>query len=177
MVMKGGDEVKEKSDEWYAENFSSSMDPKRKARNENYIVHTMRLSRLPEIDLMDADKIRERTAEYMQMCSDDGIKPNMVGYSMALGTSRADLARIAGDLRMPREAAGEINRGIAMVENALVSMMLDGTISPVSGIFITKNHLGYQDQSDVVIRTQLEKNVDTKALENKYKSIAGLIED
>lgn len=164
------------NDAWMAENFTASMDPKRKARNENYIVHTMRVSRLPQIDLLNADEIRARTAEYMKMCADDGIKPNMVGYAMALGTTRADLVRSAGDRRMPREALGEINRGIAMVENALMSMMLDGTISPVAGIFVSKNHLGYQDQSDVVIRTQLESNVDTKALENKYRSIAGVID-
>ena len=48
--------------------------------------------------------------------------------------------------------------------------MLNGKINPVSGIFIGKNHFGYQDKQEVIVTPQspLGDTKDTKQLEEQY---------
>lgn len=149
----------------------SSVDPDRKAMNAGYILHVTKLSQLDKIDLTDVVAVAERTYEYFKMCSEDGIRPNMPGYALALNTTLAGLEDMYISKRLPIEVIGEIRKGASMVETATISMMLDTRIQPVTAIFILKNHLGYKDQSDVNIRTEQLNTTSEKQLQDKYHSV------
>ena len=50
--------------------------------------------------------------------------------------------------------------------------MQNGKINPVSGIFLGKNHFGYQDKTDVVVRRgEDEAVVPQEVLEERYRDV------
>lgn len=143
----------------------------RRRMNENYIAHSVRLSNLPHISLSDPMAIRGRTDFFFGLCIADGIRPNLAGYALSLGTTVRGLERAMSDRRMTREASEEIGRGMSIIEDTIINLAFDGYLSPVNAIFFLKNHYGYTDQSDVNIRAQAVEQVDTKALEQKYQTV------
>jgi hypothetical protein len=148
-----------------------SVPEERRKQNTNYIVHTMRLSAMTPIDRRNAEQIRERTIEYMQACIDDCMKPNMVGYALALGTDRVGLQRMFTDRTINAEAYAEIDRGMTMLENVMIQLMMDSKINPVTAIFLLKNHFSYKDASDVNIHAEQVERVNPTELEDKYASV------
>jgi hypothetical protein len=48
--------------------------------------------------------------------------------------------------------------------------MQNGKINPVSGIFLGKNHFGYQDKTDIVVsKGSKDDELPREALEAKYR--------
>lgn len=150
---------------------SDSVPEERRQQNTNYIVHTMRLSAMKPIDRRSAEQIQERTIEYMQACIDDCMKPNMVGYALALGTDRVGLQRMFTDRTINAGAYAEIDRGMTMIENIMIELMMDSKINPVTAIFLLKNHFSYKDASDVNIHAEQVERVNPTELEDKYASV------
>lgn len=148
-----------------------SVPVERRQQNTNYIVHTMRLSAMNPIDRRDAEQIRERTIEYMKACIDDCMKPNMVGYALALGTDRVGLQRMFTDRTINATAYAEIDRGMTMIENIMIELMMDSKINPVTAIFLLKNHFSYKDSSEVNIHAEQVERVNPTELEDKYASV------
>jgi hypothetical protein len=150
----------------------NAVDKDRRSSNGNYIVHARRLSELPRIPLSDAEAIRGRVDFYYQLCVTDGIRPNLPGLALAFGMTRTGLMNALADRRMTRECAEEIGRGIAMMDEIISGMTLDGKINPVAAIYFMNNWLGYKNASEVTTRTEtVEASVDQKALEQKYQSV------
>ena len=148
-----------------------SVPVERRQQNTNYIKHTIRLSAMKPIDRRDAEQIRQRTIEYMQSCIDDCMKPNMVGYALALGTDRVGLQRMFTDRTINASAYAEIDRGMTMIENIMIELMMDSKINPVTAIFLLKNHFSYKDTSDVNIHAEQVERVNPNELEDKYASV------
>ena len=150
----------------------NAVDKDQRSKNANYIVHARRLSELPKIALSDPEEIRDRVDFYYQLCVTDGIRPNLPGLALAFGLTRTGLMNALSDRRMTREAAQELGRGIAMMDEILSGMVLDGRVMPVAAIYLMNNWLGYKNASEVTTRTEtVETSVDQKALEQKYRSV------
>lgn len=150
----------------------NAVDEGRRSANANYIIHAKRLSELPRIALSDPEDIRDRVDFYYQLCATDGVRPNLPGLALAFGLTRTGLINAMSDRRMTREAAQELGRGIAMMDEILSGMVLDGKVMPVAAIYLMNNWLGYKNASEVTTRTEtIETNVDQKALEQKYRSV------
>ena len=150
----------------------NAVDEGRRSANANYIIHAKRLSELPKIALSDPEDIRDRVDFYYQLCATDGVRPNLPGLALAFGLTRTGLINAMSDRRMTREAAQELGRGIAMMDEILSGMVLDGKVMPVAAIYLMNNWLGYKNASEVTTRTEtIETNVDQKALEQKYRSV------
>ena len=150
----------------------NAVDEGRRSANANYIIHAKRLSELPRIALSDPEDIRNRVDFYYQLCATDGVRPNLPGLALAFGLTRTGLMNAMSDRRMTREAAQELGRGIAMMDEILSGMVLDGRVMPVAAIYLMNNWLGYKNASEVTTRTEtIETNVDQKALEQKYRSV------
>lgn len=150
----------------------NAVDKERRSKNGNYIIHARRLSELPKIPLSDPDAIRERVDFYFQLCITDGIRPNLPGYALAFGLTRTGLMNALSDRRMTRDAAEELGRGIAMLDEILSAMTIEGQIQPIASIYFMNNWLGYKNASEVTTRTEtVESAVDQKALEQKYQTV------
>ena len=153
----------------------NAVDKDRLSANGNYIIHAKRLSELPKVALSDAEAIRERVDYYYTLCVTDGIRPNLPGLALAFGLTRTGLMNAMTDRRITRECAGELGRGIAMMDEILSAMTLDGRVMPVAAIYLMNNWLGYKNASEVTTRTEaVDSGVDQKALEQKYQSVVDM---
>lgn len=160
------------ADDPYEASVLNAVDKDRRGQNANYIIHAKRLSELPKIALSDPEEIRERVNFYYQLCVTDGVRPNLPGLALSFGLTRTGLINAMSDRRMTREAAQELGRGIAMMDEILSGMVLDGKVMPVAAIYLMNNWLGYKNASEVTTRTEtVETSVDQKALEQKYQSV------
>ena len=150
----------------------NAVDKDRKSKNANYIIHAKRLSELPKIALSDPEEIRDRVDFYYTLCVTDGVRPNLPGLALAFGLTRTGLMNAMTDRRMSREAAQELGRGIAMMDEIISGMVLDGQVMPVAAIYLMNNWLGYKNASEVTTRAEtIETGVDQKALEQKYQTV------
>ena len=145
----------------------------KRRENAAYIAHSVKLACLDKIDRYNAEQVRQRTLDYLQMCSDDGMKPNVAGYALALGTNRMGLEAMFRDRRTDAATYGAVDAGLTVIENVMVELMLDQKINPVTAIFLLKNHFmgTYQDASQVTVRQERIDVIDTSALENKYRTV------
>ena len=160
------------ADDPFEASVHNAVDKEKRSKNANYIVHAKRLSELPKIALSDPEEIRDRVNFYYQLCVTDGIRPNLPGFALAFGLTRTGLMNAMSDRRMTRECAEEIGRGIAMLDDIISGMALDGLVNPVAVIYFMNNWLGYKNASEVTTRTEtIESGVDQKALEQKYNTV------
>ena len=160
------------ADDPFEASVANAVDKERRGQNANYIIHAKRLSELPKIALSDPEEIHERVDFYYQLCVTDGVRPNLPGLALAFGLTRTGLMNAMSDRRMTREAAQELGRGIAMMDEIISGMVLDGKVMPVAAIYLMNNWLGYKNASEVTTRTEIvETSVDQKALEQKYQSV------
>ena len=150
---------------------SISVPAERRKENARYIVHSVKLSTFSKIDRTSAEQVRNRTIEYLEACVDDGMKPNLTGYALALGTNRQGLQQLFLSRNTDHETLEALDNGIAMVENVMIELMLDQKINPVTAIFLLKNHFSYSDQTDIKIQAERVDTVDEQALEDKYRTV------
>ncbi len=160
------------TDDPFVASVANAVDKDKKSVNANYIVHAKRLSDLPPVALSDPEAIRDRVDWYYQLCMTDGVRPNLPGFALAFGLTRTGLMNALADRRMTRDCAEELGRGIAMLDEIMSALTLDGRIMPVASIYLMNNWLGYKNASEVTTRTeQVETSVDQKALEQKYQTV------
>ena len=162
---------------WLAEMGSPAVPAERKQENARYIVHTVKLKALSKIDRTDAKQVRERTVEYLKLCVDDGIKPNLTGYALSLGTDRRGLESLFNSRTVDKNTQDELDQGVAMIENVMIELMMDQKINPVTAIFLLKNHFAYSDQTDIKIRAERVESVDEEALESRYMNVIDMESD
>ena len=160
------------ADDPFVASVANAVDKDKRSVNANHIIHAKRLSDLPRIALSDADAVRERIDWYYQLCVTDGVRPNLPGLALCFGLTRTGLMNAMTDRRMPKDAAQELGRGIAMLDEIMSALTLDGRLMPVASIYLMNNWLGYKNASEVTTRTEsIDSGVDQKALEQKYQTV------
>lgn len=136
--------------------------------NAKYLMVSMKLMELPDIDLKDVEQVRERLSEYFQIHADNDLKPTVAGMGLALnGMDRRRLWEIrtgndkAYDL--PTAVSDTIKKAYKLMENLWENYMQNGKINPVSGIFLGKNNFGYQDKTEYVVTPNMQNDSDYDA--------------
>lgn len=130
--------------------------------NSKYLTVSMQLANLSEIDLRNAEQVRDRINEYFTIHADNDMKPTVAGLALALGNgiTRQTLWAIKTDSytsskpyksALPPQTTDLIKKAYFMMENLWENYMQNGKINPVSGIFLGKNNYGYQDKTEYVI--------------------------
>ena len=139
--------------------------------NRKYILHSLRLYDLPEIDLSNVEEVKDRIKQYFQICADDDMKPSVAGLALAMNIDRRRLWELrAGKMGKNPAVSDTLKRTMQLLDLQMVDYMQNGKINPVSGIFLMKNNFGYADKQEVVLtpNNPLGDTKDTKALEEKY---------
>lgn len=94
-------------------------------------------------------EVESRINEYFDFCEKSSIRPGVESLCMALHVSRTTLYNWANGIKCSpyRQELAEKAKGFvgAFIEQAL----LQGKISPPSGIFLAKNWLGYKDSISI----------------------------
>ena len=136
--------------------------------NTKYLMVSLQLSNLPEIDMKDPEQVRARINEYFQIHADNDMKPTVAGLGIALGLDRRRLWEIKTDVPdrnndLPTLTRDIVKKAYKMMENLWENYMQNGKINPVSGIFLGKNNFGYQDKTEYVVTPNTHNDSDYNA--------------
>lgn len=129
-----------------------------KGDNTKYLKLSMELMNLPDIDLSDVNQVQNRLNQFFLIHAEHDIKPTVSGMGLALnGLDRRRLYEIKAGLKchisvdIPPEVRVSIKRAYYLMENLWENYMQNGKINPASGIFLGKNHFGYEDKVEHII--------------------------
>lgn len=134
--------------------------------NTKYLMQGLRIANLPKIDLHDPEQVQNRVNEYYTIVAENDMKPTVAGLANALGMDRQTLWEIrSGHYRfgkvpygIPEGSSDRIKKAYKIMEELWENYMQNGKINPVSGIFLGKNHFGYQDKQDIVVTPKQPEN-------------------
>lgn len=138
---------------------------KRPLRTEEYLPHyepgemsamiqqALNLSSFGPVDTNSPDAVNERIMQYFAYCLKNDIKPSAEGMALALNTTRTTLWRWreGSESNKPEGVRNAIKKGYSILNYLLTQTMQNGSINPVSAIFLLKNNYQYYDKSEVVI--------------------------
>ena len=116
-------------------------------------------------------EVAQRVIDYFTICSEDDMKPSVAGLALAMDIDRRYLWEIReGRKGKNTEVADTLKKAMKVLDLQMVDYMQNGTINPVSGIFLMKNNFGYADKQEVVLtpNNPLGDTKDTKELEERY---------
>ena len=140
--------------------------------NSKYILVSLQLMNLPDIDLHDPEQVQERLTEYFRIHAENDMKPTVAGMGLALnGMDRRRLWEIrTGTAKgghtnydLPTATVDSIKRAYKFMETMWENYMQNGKINPVSGIFLGKNNFGYQDKTEYVVTPNVNNDSDYNA--------------
>lgn len=119
--------------------------------NARYLRHAMATLNLPPIDIADEAQVAKRIEWYFTHCSKNDMKPTVKGLCNSLGVTRNTLRTWYNEDYRSSTHSDIIKKAYNLLEELWEDYMLNGKINPVSGIFLGRNHWGYQDKIDLVI--------------------------
>lgn len=128
--------------------------------NTKYLTHDLKLFNLPEIDLNNAEQVKQRINEYLSICAEDDIKPSVASLALCLKLSRFNLFdNLNGKSNVINnpECIHTIKAVYDLINSYYEHMMNNGKINPVAGIFLMKNNLGYKDVTDYMVTAKQEQ--------------------
>ena len=144
--------------------------------NTKYLLHDMKLSDLPDININDDQAVSIRIKEYFAICAADDVKPSVASLALSFGISRFTLF----DYVSGRNKTITNNRSILAIKKAYENinsyyehMMNNGKINPVAGIFLMKNNYGYQDTTQHIIQAANDNPIALSDITER----AGLLEE
>ncbi len=153
-----------------------SVDPASKI--SKYLETTMSVYNLPRVDLMSADAVVKRINEYFGIMAEMGVKPTVTGLGLALGVDRRRLWELkTGNFgtvfgiyrKVPEDVREVIIKTYDFLEVMWEHYMLNGVVNPVAGIFLGKNHFGYQDRMDYVVTPNApQEEYDADEIKKRY---------
>ena len=137
--------------------------------NSKYTRHNLELFMLKPVTLDDAEETAERTATYFEICTRNDMKPSVAGYALALGIDRRRLWEIvSGKVVKPSAVTDTLKRAYEMLNAQMEDYMQNGKINPVAGIFLSKNHFGYQDRQEIEVSAHTDAGRSPDELAQKY---------
>lgn len=115
-------------------------------------VHTGHLLSIDKPDLNNTGQVEIAIKNYFTLCQEDKVKPTISGLAMSLGVNRKTLLKYAsGETRVNNREA--IATALQTIEVFDETMLKQGLMPALAGIFIFKNNYGYTDKTEVVTGT------------------------
>ena len=141
--------------------------------NRKYLQHSLRMWDWPSVDMKEPEQVKERIGMYLQICSEDDMKPSVAGLALAFGVHRKTLWAWANGIDsayLPPASRDLIKKAYQFLNAQMEDYAQNGKVNPVTAIFLMKNHFGYADKQEVVLtpNQQLGDQVPAEDLEKKY---------
>lgn len=125
--------------------------------NAKYLAHSMKMWDWEKPDMGDQKAVQERIAQYFALCNEDDMKPTVSGMALAFSVNRKTLWKWVNGIDsefVSKESRDTIKKAYSILECQMENYMQNGKINPVSGIFLMKNNMGYEDKTEMVITPQ-----------------------
>lgn len=131
-----------------------------KGDNARFLRHAMAGFELPPIDISDDKQVEERLNWYFNHCIEDDMKPTVLGMANCLGIDKTTLwSWRTGECRAQTHSP-LIKKAYKILEELWESYMINNRVNPASGIFLGRNHWGYQDKVEVVVAANTKPDSD-----------------
>lgn len=131
-----------------------------KGDNARFLRHAMAGFELPPIDISDDKQVEERLNWYFNHCIEDDMKPTVLGMANCLGIDKTTLwSWRTGECRAQTHSP-LIKKAYKILEELWESYMMNNRVNPASGIFLGRNHWGYQDKVEVVVAAHSKSDSD-----------------
>lgn len=127
-------------------------------------------------DLQDPKSVTDRLVKFFSFMAETDSRPLVSGMAQALGVSRQRLYEIVyrvdgtdGMRKVNQETQEIIADAYQGLETAFEYNFMHGKINPVTGIWMSRNHFGYQDKREISIthKNPLGDPIDKEALESR----------
>lgn len=122
--------------------------------NAKFVRMAVASLKLPPIDIRDSYQIADRCMRYLEDCVKDTIKPTVAGLCLYLGITTKTWANWQHGLTEfnTPEYMAVIQKIVSLFNSVLEQQLVDSELAPISGIFLLKNHFGYQDEKGINIQ-------------------------
>lgn len=146
--------------------------------NAKFLAHALAIHSWPPVDIDSDEEIEQRLQQYFVFCQENDIKPTVAGMANSLKVSRYTLQDWKTGKRRGSRRQEIIGFYYGLLEELYEDYMMNGKVNPVSGIFMGKNHFGYQDKQEISIKAkqQFNDDIDPEEVKQKYlESTKGLL--
>lgn len=127
--------------------------------NTKYLMHNMTMMQWKRPDMSNAEEVEQRVFDYFNLCAQNDMKPSVAGLALAFGVSRVTIWRWANKQQddligriISSDSCNALKRAYILLNAQMEDYMQNGRINPVAGIFMMKNHFGYEDKTEVVVQ-------------------------
>lgn len=125
--------------------------------NSKYLSHSLKMWNWQKPDMGDANAVQQRINDYFSLCNEDDMKPTVSGMALAFSVNRKTLWKWVNGIEcefVSKESRDTLKKAYSILECQMENYMQNGKINPVSGIFLMKNNMGYEDKTEMVITPQ-----------------------
>lgn len=122
--------------------------------NARYLRHSLTMLDLPAIDISDPVQVELRIRQYFEQCVGNDMKPTVSGMALALGVDRKTLYDWSRGNYRDVTHSPIVKKAMNVLDALWEDYMMNGKINPVSGIFLGKNHFGYTDKQEIVVKPE-----------------------
>lgn len=119
------------------------------------------------------DEVEQRTIDFFQYCIDNGERPTIEKYALALGYTRKTLFDWEVGNTQSKRRSDIIKKAKEFLASYDAAMSTQGKLNPVLYIFRGKNYYGMKDQQEITIepKTGLVSDVSPDEIAGKYAEL------
>lgn len=127
----------------------------------------------PRVDVKDPQAIAERMEEYLNYCIENDVSPSVAGCANWLGVNMQTVyGWYTGKCGSPEHQRTASNF-YGVLQDIWAQKMDNGTLNPVSGIFMGKAFYGYKDTQEIVVTHNSHQEMSVADLIAESKRLPG----
>ena len=123
--------------------------------NIKYTAHNLVLLSWKRPDMSDTDAVQQRVYDYFNLCAQNDMRPSVEGLSLAFNTDRKTMWRWvngADSKYMSDDTRHVLKMAYSLLNAQMADYMQNNRVNAVAGIFLMKNHFGYEDKTEVIVQ-------------------------
>lgn len=140
--------------------------------NKKFLTHAMTIAKWEPINIESDEEVVKRLDDYFALCVENDIKPTVTGMANSLKINKKTLYDwhngITRNQTDTRKQIIDVYYG--MLEELYEDYMMNGKVNPVSGIFMGKNHFGYEDKKEISVepKQKFDNDINPNDVRDKY---------
>lgn len=152
---------------------SKAKSRKEPGANRQALINALAGYKKPRVDTKDPQAIAERIEEYLNYCMENDLAPGAAMCANWLGVDVHTLSDwYTGKYGTP-EHQRIAARFYGIIQGVWEQDMHEGTINPVSGIFVGKAFYGYKDTQEIVVQHTTTEQLSISDLIAESKRLPG----
>ena len=141
--------------------------------NSRMVTNALLGLKKPRVDVKDPQAIAERMEEYLNYCIENDISPSVAGCANWLGVHIDTVSAWYSGRRGSPEHQRTASNFYGVLQDIWAQKMDNGSINPVSGIFMGKAFYGYKDTQEIVVTHNNNQEMSVADLIAESKRLPG----